>query len=79
VAVGAYSLDLDVSAYILTSDDEFSRVQQEFLLRILEAVESVGTHLAFPTQASIHYDGDAAGAGRSFDPPRSPESVNSQR
>jgi MscS family membrane protein len=43
VAVGTYSLDLDVSPYILTSDDdEFGRVQQDLLLRILEAVESAG-------------------------------------
>jgi MscS family membrane protein len=61
-AVGAYSLDLDVSAYILTSDDdEFSRVQQELLLRILDAVEAAGTHLALPTQASINYDAGAGG------------------
>jgi MscS family membrane protein len=58
-AVGAYSLDLDVSAYILTSDDdEFSRIQQELLLRLLEAVEGAGTRLAIPTQASINYDAD---------------------
>ena len=59
-AVGAYSLDFDVSAYILTSDDdEFSRVQQELLLGILEAVEAIGTRLALPTQASINYSADA--------------------
>lgn len=40
-AVGAYSLDLDVSANILTSDDEFSRVQQQLPLRILETVEAM--------------------------------------
>jgi MscS family membrane protein len=63
-AVGAYSLDFDVSAYILTSDDdEFSRVQQELLLRILEAIEAIGTRLAFPTQTSINYNADAAIAG----------------
>ena len=55
--VGAYSLDLDVSAYILTSsDDEFSRVQQELLLRILETVAAAGVGLAFPTQATINYE-----------------------
>ena len=69
--VGAYSLDLDVSAYILTSDDdEFSRVQQEFLLRILEAVESIGTRLALPTQASVNYNADATGAGKPAPPDR---------
>ena len=62
-AVGAYSLDLDVSAYILTSDDdEFSRIQQELLLRILEAVEAAGTRLALPTQTSINYNADAGAA-----------------
>lgn len=62
-AVGAYSLDLDVSAYILTADDdEFSRVQQELLLRILEAVAAVGTRLALPTQANINYAADDAAA-----------------
>lgn len=61
-AVGAYSLDFDISAYILTSDDdEFSRAQQELLLRILEAIEAIGTHLALPTQASINYTAAAAG------------------
>lgn len=55
-AVGTYSLDIDVSAYILTSDDdEFSRIQQELLLHILEAIEAAGTHLALPTQESINY------------------------
>ena len=72
-AVGTYSLDLDISAYILTSDDdEFSRVQQELLLRILEAVESAGTRLALPTQASINYNADAAGAGTDFRPTKRP-------
>ena len=64
-AVGSYSLDLDVSAYILTSDDdEFGRVQQEILLHILDAIESVGTRLAVPTQESINYSaGSAARTG----------------
>jgi len=58
-AVGAYSLDMDVSAYVSTSDDnEFSLVQQELLLRLLEIVEAAGTHLALPTQASINYEAE---------------------
>jgi MscS family membrane protein len=73
-AVGAYSLDFEVSAYILTSDDdEFSRVQQELLLGILEAVEAAGTRLALPTQASINYnaDAEATGTGASAASPKS--------
>jgi MscS family membrane protein len=68
-AVGAYSLDFDISAYILTAnDDEFSRVQQELLLGILEAVEATGTRLALPTQASINYSADATPAGTDCPP-----------
>jgi MscS family membrane protein len=64
-AVGTYSLDIDVSAYILTSDDdEFSRIQQELLLHILEAVESAGTHLAIPTQENITYSADGGATAR---------------
>jgi small-conductance mechanosensitive channel len=59
----AYFLDLDVSAYILTSDDEFSQIQEELLLRILEAVEAAGTRLALPIQARINYNADIARAG----------------
>jgi len=64
--VGQYSLDFDISAYILTSnDDEFGRIQQELLLRILEAVEATGSRLALPTQASINYTADSdAGLAR---------------
>lgn len=68
-AVGTYSLDVDVSAYILTADDdEFSRIQQELLLRFLEAVESAGTHLALPTQESINYTAGAGTAGKDSHP-----------
>jgi MscS family membrane protein len=50
--VGAYSLDLEVFAYISTrNSDEFMEIQQELLLWILDEVEAVGTSLALPTQA----------------------------
>jgi small-conductance mechanosensitive channel len=40
VGVGAYSLDVEVVAYVNTSDyDEFLEIQQELLLRMLRAVE----------------------------------------
>jgi MscS family membrane protein len=56
VGVGTYSLDLEVFAYVLTRNgDEFLQIQQELLLWILDAVESAGTALAIPTQASIDY------------------------
>ncbi len=56
VGVGTYSLDLEIFAYILTRDgDEFMKIQQDLYLWILDAVESAGTALALPTQASITY------------------------
>ena len=52
--VGAYSLDVDVVAYIATSDyDEFLALQQELLLKMLQAVEQAGTSLAVPLQESF--------------------------
>jgi len=56
VGVGTYSLDLEIFAYILTSDyDEYLQIQQDLFLRILDAVEEAGTALALPTQARIDY------------------------
>ena len=51
VGVGAYSLDIEVVAYVTTSDyDEFLALQQELLLKMLQAVEHAGTALAVPLQ-----------------------------
>jgi MscS family membrane protein len=51
VGVGAYSLDIEVVAYATTSDyDEFLALQQELLLKMLQAVEHAGTALAVPLQ-----------------------------
>lgn len=56
IGVGAYSLDVEIFVYIRTEDgDEFLKVQQELLLRILDAVAAAGTALALPTQASVQY------------------------
>lgn len=56
VGVGTYSLDLEVFAYLRTTDgDEFLQIQQDLFLRILDAVEAAGTALALPTQASVYY------------------------
>jgi hypothetical protein len=54
--VGAYSLDIEIYVHVLTQDgDEFMKIQQELYLWILDAVETAGTALALPTQASIEY------------------------
>jgi len=71
VGVGTYSLDVEISAYILTRDgDEFLTIQQDLLLQILDAVQTAGTALALPTQASINYSFEE---GRSPNGRQSPE------
>jgi MscS family membrane protein len=51
IGVGAYSLDIEVVAYVATPDyDEFLAIQQELLLKMLQAVERAGTALAVPLQ-----------------------------
>jgi MscS family membrane protein len=49
--VGTYSLDVEVGAYVTTTDyDEFLALQQELLIEMLQAVERAGTALAVPVQ-----------------------------
>jgi MscS family membrane protein len=53
--VGPYSLDVEMNAYMTTSDeDESFALQQDLLLRMLQAVEAAGTSLAVPLQE--HFD-----------------------
>jgi len=54
IGVGASSLDVEVAAYITTTDyDEFLALQQDLLLQMLQAVEHAGTALAVPLQESF--------------------------
>jgi len=54
IGVGPFSLDVEVAAYITTTDyDEFLALQQELLLQMLQAVEHAGTALAVPLQESF--------------------------
>jgi MscS family membrane protein len=54
IGVGPYSLDVEVVAYIKTTDhDEFLAQQQDLLLRMLQVVEKAGTALAVPLQESF--------------------------
>jgi len=51
--VGKDSLDLEMSAYILTRNgDEFAQIQQDLYLRILDAVAAAGTTVALPPPAN---------------------------
>lgn len=74
VTVGPYSLDLEIFAYIETSDwTEFLTIRQDIYMDILRVIEEAGTALAPP--AETHYvrsgDGDrprAPSADRASDP-----------
>ena len=51
VSFGAYSLNIEVMAYILTVDwEKFLEVQEELFLRFMEVVRESGTDFAFPSQ-----------------------------
>ena len=55
--IGEYSLDIEVFAYVLTSDfDEFLANQQCLLLDMMHAVEDAGTSLAVPLFEGLHVD-----------------------
>jgi MscS family membrane protein len=54
VGVGAGALNVELFAYVKTGDgDEFLAIQQELLLKILQAVEQAGTALALPVQETV--------------------------
>ena len=54
VGVGPYSLDIEIAGYVTTSNyDEFLNLQQELLIRMLQAVEAAGAALAVPLQESF--------------------------
>jgi MscS family membrane protein len=51
VGLGAFSLDLELLAYVLTTDwNEFLKVREDILLRIMDVVQESGTGFAFPSQ-----------------------------
>jgi MscS family membrane protein len=63
IGLGTYSLDVEVFVYVKTeSGDEYLKIQQELLLRILDAIAAAGTALALPTQASVSYSTPADAA-----------------
>jgi MscS family membrane protein len=53
VGFGDYSLDLEIFAYVLTSDyGEFLAVREDVYLRIMDIVAASGTGFAFPSQTT---------------------------
>ena len=53
VRFGASSLDLEMFAYVLTSDyPTFLEVQEDLLLRIMDIIEASGTAIGFPSSTT---------------------------
>lgn len=53
VGYGAYSLDIEIFAYLLCRDqDTFLAIQEEILLRIADIVDECGADFAFPSQTT---------------------------
>ncbi len=55
VGYGAYSLDLEIFAYLRCQDqDTFLAIQEDIFLRIADIVKEGGTGFAFPSQTHYH-------------------------
>ena len=53
VHLGAFSLDIDVFAYLLAPDwNDFLEIQEQLLFAIIEIVSRAGTSIAFPSQTT---------------------------
>jgi MscS family membrane protein len=64
VGFGAYSLDVEIFAYVGTADfNEFLAVREDVYLRIMDAVAASGTGFAFPSQTNY-------GSEQGLDPER---------
>ena len=51
VGFGAYSLDLEIFAYVNTSDwGEFLGIREDIYLRVMDIIEASGSGFAFPSQ-----------------------------
>jgi MscS family membrane protein len=65
VGFGAYSLDLELFAYVNTSDwSEFLGIREDIYLRIMDIIEASGTGFAFPSQTLYLGKDDAPAAER---------------
>ena len=65
IGFGASSLDIEVFAYVMTSDGaEFLALREDVLLRVMDIVEQSGTGFAFPSQTLYFARDDGLDANR---------------
>jgi small-conductance mechanosensitive channel len=67
---GSSSLDVEVFAYILAVDfPDFLAVQEELLLRFMDAIQAAGTRMALPSQTTYVASGyEGIRSATDFDP-----------
>ena len=64
IGLGTYSLNIEVSAYVLAPTwDAFLPVQEELLLGLMQVVENAGSRVALPSQVVIQGREPAAPEG----------------
>ena len=64
-AFGAFSLDIDIFAYVRTTDyNEFLAVREDIFLRIMDIIAASGTGFAFPSQTIYTAPDDGVDAER---------------
>jgi len=73
-AFGAYSLDVEIWAYVLIPDwTQFLKAQEDLFIKVMRIVEESGTALAFPSQTTYlgtdHRPGAAADETAAATPP----------
>ena len=52
--LGPSSLDVEIFAYVLAADwNQFLKIQENILLRIMESIESSGVQFAIPSQSLL--------------------------
>jgi len=65
VGFGAYSLDLEIFAYVNTQDwNEYLGIREDLYLRIMDIIEASGSSFAFPSQTLYLGQDDAPTAER---------------
>ena len=65
VRFGSYSLDIEISAYLLTDDfDEFAAIREDVWLRMMDVVAASGSGFAFPSQTIYSGKDEGLDAGR---------------
>src|SRR4029077_5026180 len=81
--LGAFSLEVEIFAYVLARDwGHFLEIQEELLLRVMETIQQAGAEIAFPSQTmylAAHSSDKAADAIPDFGKRRGSKRLREER